>query len=887
MRAGGGASRLRRMASRRQSRGAAELSVVLGVVSLVAGVLFGNGLSRTAVELVDGLTWLTDDPEGDVIQVNPALGRTEVRRSVADPGNDLSLAQHDGYLYVIDNTDGVLSVIDVSTLDQAGRRGVPGDGAAETLTDGTTVFLVDRTAHTVAAIDPVTADEIGRIWVERRGLADVAVDGQGTLWSLDRTGLLTALRWSTTDAAFVEQDSHVVDARGDAVVVAHDVGVTVAGSDPGVVQQVGTGSEVRTSTDALGDGLLAPTRTPAELTAVSSPATSTVAVLAEDRLAEVAVDASGCESPGRPEVFAGRVYVPCAGAAMVLQLDARGQLAGPAIRTPRGEDPELVLDGDTLLINVPGAPTGVAVDEDGSTREFSRVGDDDAVSDPQELRLPDTESETDTEESQEREPDATSTPDAEDGDAGRDGSRGGDEDGGKDGGKDPQPPGPTNTPTATPTATPTQTPTETPTQTPTQTPTETASTPGTPGDVRASVLGSELVQVDWSYSGPTPDSFTVGPPGGAALATVGGSERSATVAVTPGESSSFVVTASLGGRTATSAPSNTVTTQPDPVLGTPASVQASVVSSTQVQVGWSYAGDVPDEFVMTTTGGTEVGRVGGAQRQAVVTVAAGDQVAFRVTARLGGESATSGASNAVTPAEAPGQTPGLSAAGVYAGTWQAPTYTVTASWSAAPANGSAITGYRVTISTGTRSETVTLGAGARSHTLASSCDRTADASCSPGGNGSVTVTAINAVGAGSASSAGAADSGSIPVEPLPGGGADHVTDESMQWEGPAYEGFGTLHLALAPPPGWSAFGGTCTYDASGAGIRNATGSIPCGAQSLDLPVSHGTVRSQDGGIVTHYYSVVFTASNSGGAVSSARHQGTYTGGSLCQTCPIP
>ena len=158
--------RSRRIASRRQSKGAAELSVVLVVVSLVAGVLFGNGLTRTAVELADGLTWLADDPSGDVIQVNPASGRAEVRRSVAEAGNDLTLQQYDGYLYVIDNTDGILSAIDVATLEQSGRSRVPGDGAAETLTDGTTVFLVDRAEDTVAAIDPLTTDEVGRVWVE-------------------------------------------------------------------------------------------------------------------------------------------------------------------------------------------------------------------------------------------------------------------------------------------------------------------------------------------------------------------------------------------------------------------------------------------------------------------------------------------------------------------------------------------------------------------------------------------------------------------------------------------------------------------------------------------------------------------------------------------------
>ncbi|MBC2933200.1 fibronectin type III domain-containing protein [Nocardioides sp. zg-1228] len=880
-------ARLRRLASKRQSKGAAELSVVLVVASLVAGVLFGNGLSRTAVELADGLTWLADDPSGDVIQVNPALGRAEVRRSVAAAGNDLTLAQYAGFLYVIDNTDGVLSTIDVTTLEQSGRRSVPGDGSAETLSDGTTVFLVDRTAHSLAAIDPITTDEIGRVWVERRGLSDVAVDGQGTVWSLDRTGRLTALRWSATSAEFLEQDTHQLDVRGDAVVVAHERGVTVTDAEPGLMQQVATEREVRTPTSALSGELLAPLRTPSELTAAAAPDSSTVVILAAGRLAEVAVAASGCDSPGRPEVFAGRVYVPCAGRAKVLQLDPTGEMAGPPILTPRGKDPELVLDDDTLLINVPGARTGISVGADGSLSEFSRGSGGDAVTDPQEIAIPETQPETEdqTEETRDEQSGESGSQATRGGrDPGRNGDQGprGSDNNGGGGGRDDEDEdddpvatiSPTPTPTATPTTTPTSTPTSTPTATPTTTPTV---TPSTPTDVRATVLGSTQVQVDWSYSGETPDDFVVAQPGGPTLATVGGTSRRAVVDVTPGASVALVVTARLGGRTATSTVSNTVTTQPDPVLGTPTSVRASVVSGTQVQLGWDYTGDVPDEFVLTTTGGSQVGRVGGDQRQAVVTVPAGQQVAFRVTAFLGSDSSASAASNAVTPAGVPGQAPGVAATGVYGGSWQGPTYAVTLRWDPAPDNGSPITGYRVTVSTGTRSETVTLGASARSHTLVSSCDRTRDASCSPGGNGTASVIAINGEGAGPQASAGASDSGSIPVEPLPGGGRQHVTGQSGGDLN--LEGMGTSQLQLAPAD-WAGFGGTCAYD-DGSGWSP----ISCGATSLVIQHDGTYIWQPNSGVRSH--SVQFRATNSSGSVLSARYSWQTRQPTLCEGCDIP
>ena len=42
---------------KRTARGTAELSVLVVAGSLVAGALFGTGLSRTSVDIGDGLTW--------------------------------------------------------------------------------------------------------------------------------------------------------------------------------------------------------------------------------------------------------------------------------------------------------------------------------------------------------------------------------------------------------------------------------------------------------------------------------------------------------------------------------------------------------------------------------------------------------------------------------------------------------------------------------------------------------------------------------------------------------------------------------------------------------------------------------------------------------------
>jgi hypothetical protein len=155
-----------------------------------------------------------------------------------------------------------------------------------------------------------------------------------------------------------------------------------------------------------------------------------------------------------------------------------------------------------------------------------------------------------------------------------------------------------------------------------------------------------------------------------------------------------------------------------------------------------------------------------------------------------------------------------------------------------------------------------------------------------GGAWSVGVVAVNSVGKSNAGQA----SGPAPTRPgpdLPTGGADHVTGESIAWDGVSYEGSGTLSLTLAPPADWRTFTGTCRYTISGGGITERTAGIACGATSLTTGVNHGIVRSQDGGQVTHSYTVVFVADNGTGTVSSASHTGTYQGDSLDPTEPVP
>jgi DNA-binding beta-propeller fold protein YncE len=206
--------------ARRSARGTAELSVVVVTTSLIAGVLFGNGATRTAVDIADGLTWFTDDPTGQVIEVNPATGRPEARIPVGEDGDELDIAQYDGRLIVTNRTTGELTSFDLTSILASGQQRVSPGGATDVLQHDGTVFLLDRDRGTIADIDPVTTDAIGEMWSSPSGIADAAIDGAGRVLSIDPAGQLTELRWSASSRAFVVEGTRwstsfsLVDKRG-------------------------------------------------------------------------------------------------------------------------------------------------------------------------------------------------------------------------------------------------------------------------------------------------------------------------------------------------------------------------------------------------------------------------------------------------------------------------------------------------------------------------------------------------------------------------------------------------------------------------------------------------------------------------------------------------
>lgn len=826
---------LRARLPKRSSRGTAELGVVFVSASLVLGVLFGNGLSRTSLDVTDGLSWLKDEPSGEVIQVNPATGRPTARLDVGSPGDLLDVAQYDGRLIVTNQSTGELISFDLATLLASGQRSVAKGDATSVLHHDGEVFLVDRSQGTIAAIDPVTADVIGELWTSDGGLVDAQVDGKGTVWAVDDTGLVTGLVWQHDGLGFEQVESRQVKASGPGSrLVAHDRGVTLFGPDKGIVVQVGTGTDVVANAPRLAGEIARPEQSPRNLVPVSSPQTSTVVIVGERDVREVDVATIGCRTPGRPEVYRDVVYVPCLGAGKVIRIDAQGRSAGPDIVLPDGGEPELVIDDGMLLINVQGAERGVQVMPDGSTRSFLRRDPSVPVHKVQpdstpRLDVPDI----DTIANQDRDHGRRNSPQP----------------------KLPQRPDPGRSGTHTP---------------------DLPDNHG-PGQPKSPHPGA-------NSNGPGNNGPGEGNPddGGSSGGTDPGGEESTDPPITdPADDES-------------SQDTETEPPAPDPITA-PTAVTATLLSNGSAQVSWQHSGTAATSFRISRVGAGDVATVAGSARQAVVSVPAGTSSSFVVTAVRGGQTRASAASNSVTPSDRPGSATGVSASGNVAVSGQTETATYNASWGAAPDNGAAITGYTVRFTTNDGTRTVNVGASARSASTSWSCPYVHNPSCSlSGGNFTVTVTAENGHGAGpGASASGNAGSPAAPVPApapaLPRPNLQIATAANTGFLG--IEGIGQTTLTLAPPADWSGFQGTCRYSHHGNRLGGGqTSSYSCSATSLVVNINHGIIRSDDpirGGTTTIDHSITFTADNGQSQVSSQTFHWTERQQTLCGKCQIP
>ncbi|PZR51568.1 hypothetical protein DNL40_15865 [Xylanimonas oleitrophica] len=811
-----------------RQRGVVEAGVAVTGAALVLGAALGSGVASTVVTMSDGVTWIPDDETGQVVQINPATGRAERRLQVAGPGAELDVSQRDGHLVIGDARTGTVTSIDLATLLAGGQRA--SEEPVEVLVGGGRVYLVTPSTGTVRAVDPLALTDLARPYRAQGPFADAVVDEQGTVWVVGTDGVLRTVSWQPSERALTVSDPRPVRGAGTGTrLLPHHEGVTVFAPDGGAVLQVGVGRDLAVAVPDLSGEVLPAASSPSDLAPAGVPGRSAVVMLAGDRILDVGVGALGCERPGRPAVFGGRVYVPCTGAGRVIVLAPDGTRGGPDVVVPGGRDPRLLVDDGRLVVLTEDGSRAVLVEADGSSRQIDTGRGGAPVQDPRngspgpQASAPRRAAQPPAAGAgagQPRGPERETVQPPFAGEAPRaDAERPSGVWGGPDAGTVPEGVAPPRLP-------------------------DVAGAPplgAEPGPGAGRGGGSGTPQVPGGPSA-SPGAPTAGP--GAAVppstAPPGAGTPAPTVSPTSAPSSSPAPSPAPSttaepdaGSTPDPAPSLPDEPEPEPVPTPPAAVApqpATGVAATarpdgSVTVSWAPSPSEVDSYLVGPEGGSTTSFGPGARSADVRGLPPGD-FRFVVVAVSGSLSTASAPSNVVTVAGTPGPVGGL-AASVQGRAGDV--LDVAVSWAPAADHGSPVTGYAVAWSGGGAVGSTSVAG--TSTALAVSCG--GQPLCTAGGTLTVSVTPRNGVGEGPAASTTTAVAAPPPPGPAPG---DRVVDWVSEGTPGTHDPVVPVIASLSPPPGWAAHPGRCILVFDGRDVRD----IPCGTSGqVGLPGSPG------------------------------------------------
>src|SRR4051812_32732332 len=306
---------LRTVASRsfRGRRGSAQLGLLVAAAAVAGGMTVGNGIASRSASSGYDLAWLADGSRGQVVQVDPVLGRANVRLQVGAAGDRLEVLQGDGRLIVVDRKTGKITSIDLGTMLVGGARRDDAGSAVKVLLGGNRMYVANLARGSVQAVDPATQASVGAPWMAGRALVDVGIDGRHDVWALDSASRLTTLRWTTGRQALDPVAHRTVRGAGPgSVIVGHDAGVTVVGAH-GTLLRAGSGADSSLNAPQVSGPLAGPPSSPDDIVPVSVPGQSSVVIVGGGSAVVDDVAALGCPRPGAPTVFDGKVYVPCTG----------------------------------------------------------------------------------------------------------------------------------------------------------------------------------------------------------------------------------------------------------------------------------------------------------------------------------------------------------------------------------------------------------------------------------------------------------------------------------------------------------------------------------------------------------------------------------------------
>jgi hypothetical protein len=359
--------------------------------------LFGLGAADHAVASYDASLWLWSSTRGEVARVNGATGRVDTRYQVPDTtGHGMQVTQTDRYLVLRDRQTGLVSAIDLATLQVAATTPTAAGVGVTVALMGDAVFVIDTVQGIVRQLDPLNLTPVGEPIRFPPGIAGGTFDGTGMLWiAVPTEGTVVAVRPAPGPRASAAphggRGAAEVSPRGartvpvaepnhDLVVSALDDGVAVLDKTTNALTML-RGQKSRTVVlDLPGPGAMPPRSSGGDIP-VTIVDDRHVYVVSGDTVHDFTVPGNGGKLRACV-AWAGRFYCPDDATGTVYALSSTGQLMDTIVVKSANGPVELDVRERHLFINAPSSSTARVVDEQHHVRVVDKYANNILGGDP-------------------------------------------------------------------------------------------------------------------------------------------------------------------------------------------------------------------------------------------------------------------------------------------------------------------------------------------------------------------------------------------------------------------------------------------------------------------------------------------------------------------------
>jgi fibronectin type III domain protein len=383
----------------RSRGGLVTIGTVLSLVTGLGLTVLGLGAADQAVASFDAASWVWSRGKGEMARINGVTAKVDTRVDVpAGRGHEMQVSQTDHLVILRDINTGVISSMDLSTLQVYQRNATMSSGiGVRVALDDDAAFVIDSVQGLVQQLDPRTLAPVGQPLRFPPGITGGVFDGKGRLWiAVPSEGTVSAISPAPLPSGDADGGQAAGAAAGPRTVRTKDVAppsheLTISTLDNGVAVLnrttnalttiAGDDAPSVTTLPLAGPGSLA-SRTDGLAVPVTVPDSRHVYVVSGGAMRDdFQVPGDGVNV--QPAVaWEGFFYVADDDTGVVHVFDSAGREQKSIAFDRPGGPLELDVRENYLFINAPGSSTARVVDNAHTVRVVDKYADDILGGDP-------------------------------------------------------------------------------------------------------------------------------------------------------------------------------------------------------------------------------------------------------------------------------------------------------------------------------------------------------------------------------------------------------------------------------------------------------------------------------------------------------------------------